>query len=74
MSLLGAMLSYSNTDAEEKGTALEPLSVIVMHDPDLIRKYCLDYNVAVTVAAAGALSSLSPGAGHPGPALFWTCR
>ena len=62
MSLLGAMLSYSNTDAEEKGTALEPLSVIAMHNADLIRKYCLDYNVAVT--AAGATSSFSPGAGH----------
>ena len=35
-----------------------------MHDPGLIRKYSLDYNAAV--AAAGALLSSSPRAGHPG--------
>eukprot|EP00980_Cylindrotheca_fusiformis_P007958 scaffold1697_cov120-Cylindrotheca_fusiformis.AAC.40 len=43
LSLLGTMLSDPNTDATEKGSVLEIISGIAMHDPNLIRLRCLDY-------------------------------
>ena len=52
MSLLGAILSNPNTGAEEKGVALKIPSVIAMHNPDLMRKYCLNHNIVVAVAIA----------------------
>ncbi|KAL3778417.1 hypothetical protein ACHAW5_005438 [Stephanodiscus triporus] len=46
LSLLSAVLSDPTTDATERGAALDILGVISMHDPGLIRKYCLEYYAA----------------------------
>ena len=43
LSLLSAVLSDPTTDVKERGAALDILGVITMHDPGLIRKYCLEY-------------------------------
>lgn len=46
LSLLGTVLADPNIDATEKGSALEIVSGIAMHDPILIRRRCLDfYNI-----------------------------
>ena len=52
MSLLGAILSNPNTGAKKKGVALKILSVIAMHNPDLMRKYCHNHNIVVAIAIA----------------------
>ncbi len=41
LSLLGAILSDSNADVNERGACLDILSAIAMHEPSLIRKHCL---------------------------------
>lgn len=42
LSLLGTMLADPNTDVTEKGSVLEIISGIAMHDPSLVRRRCLD--------------------------------
>jgi hypothetical protein len=42
LSLLGTMLADPNTDVAEKGSVLEIISGIAMHDPSLVRRRCLD--------------------------------
>jgi hypothetical protein len=42
LSLLGTMLADPNTDATEKGSVLEIIAGIAMHDPSLVRRRCLD--------------------------------
>lgn len=42
LSLLGTMLADPNTDVTEKGSVLEIISGIAMHDPGLVRRRCLD--------------------------------
>jgi len=59
LSLLGAVLSDPTTDSKERGASLEILSVVAMHDPGLIRKYCLDYNAAAAAMAAAARANPS---------------
>ena len=39
--LLGMVLSDPNVDTTEKGSVLEILSGVAMHDPSLIRRHCL---------------------------------
>jgi protein phosphatase-4 regulatory subunit 3 len=46
LSLLSAVLSDPTTDVKERGAALDILGVITMHDPGLIRKYCIEYHTA----------------------------
>lgn len=43
LSLLGTILSDPNTDVTEKGSVLEIIAGIAMHDPSLIRRRCLDF-------------------------------
>jgi hypothetical protein len=43
LSLLGTALSDPNTDVTEKGSVLEIIAGIAMHDPSLIRMRCLDF-------------------------------
>jgi hypothetical protein len=43
LSLLANILSDPETDVSEKGSVLEIVAGIAMHDPSLIRKRCLDY-------------------------------
>ena len=43
LSLLGTVLSDPNTDVTEKGSVLEIIAGIAMHDPSLIRRRCLDF-------------------------------
>lgn len=45
--LLGAILSDLSTNVQEKSAVLEILSVIAMHDPAIIRRYCIE-SVGVT--------------------------
>ncbi len=52
LSLLSATLSDPTTDAKERCAALDILSVITMHDPSLIRKYCLDYAASTASVVA----------------------
>jgi len=54
LSLLSSILSDPNTDTKERGAALEILSVITMHDPNLVRKYCLDTAASAQQDANGA--------------------
>ena len=42
LSLLGTFLADPSTDVTEKGSVLEIISGIAMHDPSLIRRRCLD--------------------------------
>jgi protein phosphatase-4 regulatory subunit 3 len=46
LSLLSTILSDPNTDVTEKGSVLEIIAGIAMHDPSLIRRRCLDFYVA----------------------------
>jgi len=46
LSLLGTILADPKIDLSEKGSALEIISGIVMHDPGLLRQRCLDSFVA----------------------------
>jgi hypothetical protein len=55
LSLLGTILSDPNTDATEKGSVLEIISGIAMHDPNLIRLRCLDFYVAWNKEKAGPM-------------------
>lgn len=43
LSLLGTILADPNTDVTEKGSVLEIIAGIAMHDPSLIRRRCLDF-------------------------------
>jgi hypothetical protein len=43
LSLLGTVLADPNTDVTEKGSVLEIIAGIAMHDPSLIRRRCLDF-------------------------------
>ena len=43
LSYLSAILSDPSTDDKERGATLDILGVITMHDPSLIRRYCLNY-------------------------------
>ena len=43
LSLLGTVLSDPNTDVTEKGSVLEIIAGVAMHDPSLIRRRCLDF-------------------------------
>jgi hypothetical protein len=43
LSLLGTVLSDPNTDVTEKGSVLEIIAGIAMHDPSLIRRRCLGF-------------------------------
>ena len=43
LSLLASVLADPNTDASEKGSVLEIIAGIAMHDPGLIRRRCLDF-------------------------------
>lgn len=43
LSLLGNVLCDPNTDATEKGSVLEIIGTVAMHDPALIRRHCLDH-------------------------------
>lgn len=43
LSLLGTVLADPNTDVTEKGSVLEVIGSIAMHDPSLIRRRCLDF-------------------------------
>ena len=45
LSLLGTVLSDPSTDVTEKGSVLEIVAGIAMHDPSLIRRRCLDFYV-----------------------------
>lgn len=42
LSLLGTVLADPNTDVADKGSVLEIISGIAMHDPSLIRRRCLE--------------------------------
>ena len=44
LSLISAVLSDPTTNVKERGAALDILGVITMHDPGLIRKYCIEYH------------------------------
>ena len=43
LSILSSVLSDPTTDVKDRGAALDILGVITMHDPGLIRKYCIEY-------------------------------
>ena len=43
LSLLGNILCDPNADATEKGSVLEIIGTVTMHDPALIRRHCLAY-------------------------------
>lgn len=43
ISLMATVLSHPETDIAEKGSVLEIIAGIAMHDPSLIRKRCLDF-------------------------------
>jgi protein phosphatase-4 regulatory subunit 3 len=45
LSMLGCVLADPTIDVSEKGTALEIISGIVMHDPDLIRRHSVDFYI-----------------------------
>ena len=42
LSLLGSILCDPNTDLTEKGSALEIIGTVAMHDASLIRRHCLE--------------------------------
>lgn len=46
LSMLATVMSDPETDVTEKGSALEIIAGIAMHDPSLIRRRCLDFYVA----------------------------
>ena len=43
LSYLSAVLSHPTTDDKERGAALDILGTITMHDPSLLRRYCLNF-------------------------------
>lgn len=60
LSMLGCVLVDPNVDVSEKGTVLEILSGVVMHDPDLVRRHALDFHAAQkTLAGRGLRRGLS---------------
>jgi hypothetical protein len=44
LSLMGSVLSDPNTDVTEKGSVLEIIAGVAMHNPSLIRLNCLEFN------------------------------
>lgn len=59
LSLLAMVLSDSNADISDKGIALEIVSGVAMHDPNLIRQSCTTINGAWKEALSTASSSSS---------------
>jgi protein phosphatase-4 regulatory subunit 3 len=44
LALMGSVLSDPNTDATEKGSVLEIIAGVAMHNPSLIRRNCLEFH------------------------------
>ncbi|KAL7518676.1 hypothetical protein ACHAWX_003487, partial [Stephanocyclus meneghinianus] len=55
--LLGAILSDSDADINEKSSALEILSVVTLHDTAIVRWHCLNSS---NIRSGGKLSNLRP--------------
>ena len=68
LSLLGTTLADPNADITEKGSALEIIHAIAVHDPGLVRGRCLDSYASWRRDRASAgiiLSSVGPIRPHP---------
>jgi hypothetical protein len=66
LSLLGTVLADPNTDVTEKGSVLEIIAGIAMHDPSLIRRRCLDFYAAWRRERKAGDSEMT-GPGRPNP-------
>ena len=66
LSLLGTVLADPNTDITEKGSVLEIIAGIAMHDPSLIRRRCLDFYAAWRRERKAGDSEMT-GPGRPNP-------
>ena len=67
LSLLSSVLSEPTTDVKDRGAALDILGVITMHDPSLIRKYCVE---CYTSAAASKKNISRPKPNKEGQVIF----
>jgi Component of IIS longevity pathway SMK-1 len=68
LSILATVLSDPETDVTEKGSVLEIIAGIAMHDPSLIRRKCLDFYVGWKKSRrSGDLSIDTSGPTRPKP-------
>jgi len=63
LSLMSATISDPHSEVSDRGAALEILSSIVLHDPSLVRRHCLDEYTANT----GRMSTFEYHPGRPEP-------
>lgn len=72
LSYLSATLSDPTTDKKERSATLDMLGAITMHDPSLIRMYCLNYclppsssSTTLGEVSAGAAAAAAANTTHP---------
>lgn len=72
LSLLANVLSDPETDVSEKGSVLEIIAGIAMHDPSLIRRRCLDfYSSWERDSDAGRIGLDKPRQNEKNQIIFW---
>jgi len=76
LSMLGSVLSDPTTDISEKGSVLEIIGAVAMHDPGLIRRHCLKYylerkNFLAAKQFSGKGVSARPEPNEKNQVVFW---
>jgi len=67
LSLMGSVLSDPSTDVTEKGSVLEIIVGVAMHNPSLIRRNCLEYHDAWKQERHGTSGGSKEISGRPEP-------
>jgi hypothetical protein len=65
LSMLGNVLADPASDLLEKSAVLDILSGVVMHDPSLIRRHCLDFHASRTKKLEGRPPTANELSGRP---------
>jgi hypothetical protein len=67
LSLMGSVLSDPNTDVTEKGSVLEIISGVAMHNPSLIRLNCLEFHEMWKKGRSATAGDANDFTGRPEP-------
>lgn len=67
LSMLACVIADPTTDVSEKGSALEIISGVVMHDPGLIRRHCLENHAQRKKKLEDKKSNAKPVSSRPEP-------